>query len=167
MQNKSKALISEFLGCFTLTLISCYLFYHQNARILEVRETAFVNSLTNLFIIFATFSFSGAHLNPAITFTLLILKKIPFNVGILYITVQLVGSLLGGFTSIVTLPSRQSGYTDGEVVPDELKSLPTEEKFKLGYCYVNPLVTESQAFLIEMILAFAFGFVFFSMILDK
>jgi glycerol uptake facilitator-like aquaporin len=167
MRNKSKALIAEFLGCFFLTIISCYMFYFQNAGIKNVQATAFTNSLSNLMIIFATFSFSGAHLNPAITISLLILKKMPFNVGIFYILVQLFGSLMGGFTSIITLPVRQSGYVDGHKIPDELKLLPTEQKFQLGYCFVNPLVTESQAFMIETMLAFAYGFVFFSMIMDK
>jgi glycerol uptake facilitator-like aquaporin len=167
MKSKSKAFIAEFIGCFIITIVSCYMFYLQNARIKEVRETAFANAFTNLMVIFATFSFSGAHLNPAITISLLILKKIPFNVGIFYIIIQLLGSMLGGFTSLITLPSRRSGYVNGDDIPEELKNLPTEEKFQLGYCYVNPLVTESQAFLIEMMLSFAYGFLFFSMIIDK
>ena len=167
MKNKSKAVIAEFFGCFFLTVVSCYMFYLQNARILQLREAAFANAMTNLMIIFATFSFSGAHLNPAITISLLILKKLPFKIGILYIMMQLLGSILGGFTSLITLPSRQSGYINGDDIPDELKNLPTEEKFQLGYCYVNPLVTEAQAFLIEMMLAYAYGFLFFSMIIDK
>ena len=167
MKSKSKAIISEFLGCFILTLVSCYMFYLQNSKVKTVLETAFVNSLTNLLVIFSTFSFSGAHLNPAVTICLLILKKIPFHVGIFYIMVQLTGSLLGGFTSMVTLPSRRSGYVLGEEIPEELKNLPTEEKFQLGYCFVNPLITEGQAFLIEMLLSFAYGFLFFSLVIDK
>ena len=167
MAKKVKALISEFLGSFFITFVSCYTFYLQNSKVLSISEATFANGILGTVVILSVFSFSSGHLNPGITSTLIILKKIPFSYGFFYIMAQIFGSSLAALTAIVTLPSRLSGYNDDEDLSDEKWELPVEERFQLSYCFVNPLLTDSQGFLIEFILCFAYALVFFSLVIDK
>ena len=168
MGSKSKALISEFLGCFFLTLSSCYLIYLQNSRYSTVQETALAYGVLTMVTVLCSFSFSGAHLNPSISIALMIFKKIPFSVGFFYVVIQVSASLFAALVAVLTLPSRLSGYHGGQHnIPDDQQDLPIEEKVLLGYPYLNPLLTDSQGFLIEFLLSFFYVFVFYGMTVDK
>lgn len=53
----------------------------------------------------ATMNISGGHLNPAVTMSALVAKKISLNNAIVYILGQVLGASLAGYLLIVALPS--------------------------------------------------------------
>jgi aquaporin-4 len=77
---------------------------------------------------------SGGHINPAVTFGFLVTRKITVVRAVLYIISQCVGALLGALILKVVSPEAANK--------------------NLGHSAPSPLVTVSQAFLIEMLITF-------------
>ena len=114
-QRSPAAYIAEFLGTLVLVLA------------ITLSVTLFVNSqgtgsdwvvvgLVHFFVLFALVqtigSISGAHVNPAVTVSLLVLRKIRPNDAVVYILLQLAGAVAGAlltkFLLIDTLADQQN-----------------------------------------------------------
>ena len=168
MKNKLKAILAEFLGSFTITLASCFTIFFNNSLGNFVLEMATVNALAVVATFYACYSFSGSHLNPGMSLAFIIIGKFPFSIGILYILAQFVGSLLASLVALLCLPSRVSGYgAHPYKAPEDDQFVPVYERYNLSYCYINPLISHSQAFLMEFMLCFTFALVFCAMTIDK
>jgi len=89
----SKQCAAEFIGTFALIFVGVGAIYH-NAGLLAV---ALAHGLTIAVMVSATGGISGGHLNPAVTFGLLVGGKVDFRTTIAYWISQLAGASAAGF----------------------------------------------------------------------
>src|SRR5688572_13617072 len=89
----SKQCAAEFIGTFALIFVGVGAIYH-NAGLLAV---AFAHGLTIAVMASATAGISGGHLNPAVTFGLLIGGKVDLRTTVAYWIAQLAGASAAGF----------------------------------------------------------------------
>ena len=106
---------------------------------------------------------SGGHINPAVTFSFMVLKLQSIKAGLLYMLAQFSGAFLGALilwgcsSSLTAFCYNESpdGVTDGSVVSGVCKAsaLPDGSgygpAFGLGVNQVGPRVSSASAFLIE------------------
>src|SRR5437867_3833505 len=98
-----KACIAEFIGTFTLIFVGVGAIY-QNAGLLAV---AFAHGLAIAVMVSATGAISGGHLNPAVTFGLLVGGKIDLARGLaIVLTVTLDILFTGPLTGAAMNPAR-------------------------------------------------------------
>jgi len=93
--------IAEFLGVFFLVLLTCY------SNITDVDEAT--NTGISILFIYTFFTYalapiSGAHLNPAISLSLVIDGKIPAIKGLIYIACHMTGSMLAALLVLALRP---------------------------------------------------------------
>lgn len=104
-----KPLLSEFLASFLISFMMAF------ARI-NNHNDYFIIGLTYFMLIGClTYSFkkiSGSHFNPILTFSLLITKQISSKKAVLYIFVQVLGSIIGG----ILVYSAHQILNEGETV---------------------------------------------------
>lgn len=104
---------------------------------------------------------SGGHINPAVTFSFMLLRIQSITGGLLYILAQCLGAILGSFllwgcsNSLITdcdlvtqagAEARRSGVCSQSALPDGGFSPP----FQLGLNVVNSKVSNGCAFLLEI-----------------
>ncbi|XP_012238039.1 aquaporin AQPAn.G isoform X1 [Bombus impatiens] len=125
-----RALIAEFLGTLLLNFFGCGSVVTGNVVAISL---AF--GLTVAAAIQGIGHISGGHVNPAVTFGLMVIGKVPVIRGLLYVILQCIGAVAG------------SGI---------LKALsPERMEHVLGVVSLSPGVTPVQGFGIEFFLAFA------------
>jgi MIP family channel proteins len=117
----------------------------SGANILEVPSLtliAIAHGFAIMILIYSIGEVSGGHINPAVTWALLITNKISVLRSCCYIVSQLVGAIVGSAI---------------------LKSvLPSQLQYGMGCHSLNPVLTEGQGLWIEVVLTFIFIFVVFA-----
>ncbi len=97
-QRSPAAYIAEFLGTFVLVFaitLSVTLFVNSQGTGSDWVVVGLVHFLV-LFVLVQTIgSISGAHLNPAVTLSLAVLRKIRPNDAVVYVLLQLAGAVAG------------------------------------------------------------------------
>ena len=94
---KLKPFLAELIGTFTLIFIGAgagALAASSGGGIVSV---AFAHGIALMVIIYAWGSISGAHVNPAVTFSLALTGKTSWGEAAQYWVAQLIGGALGGF----------------------------------------------------------------------
>jgi glycerol uptake facilitator protein len=101
-QRSPAAYIAEFIGTFVLVLaitLSVTLFVNSQGTGSDWVVVGLVHFLV-LFVLVQTLgSISGAHLNPAVTVGLAVLRKIRPNDAVVYILLQLAGAVAGALVT--------------------------------------------------------------------
>lgn len=134
----SKALLGEFIGTFILVFIGCgsvavAVLYNS----INLYQIASIWGIGVAFAIYATRKYSPAHLNPAVTFGMLLLKKQSFTTSLYYIGSQLLGASIAGiFLYLIFNPVIQSFEAEHEIIRGTLASQKTSMIF--GEFYPNP-----------------------------
>ena len=143
-----KQCVAEFIGTFALIFIGVGAIYH-NAGLLGI---AFAHGLTIAVMVSATGGISGGHLNPAVTFGLLVGGKINLPNTIAYWVAQLAGASAAGFVLLFLF----TGQTElaNSILVNGTPNLP-----KAG---ISPI----QAIVIEAILTFFLVFVVYGTAVD-
>lgn len=103
----------------------------------------------------ATMNISGGHLNPAVTITMMLTKRIGLPDAIAYIIAQCAGAALAGLLVLVIF--------DGRVTADGKSVI---QACGLGTPYFLPAITPFKAILIEAILTFLLVFSIFGTAVD-
>eukprot|EP00128_Syssomonas_multiformis_P007381 Colp12_sorted_trinity150504_noHs@7626 len=103
-------------------------------------------------LVYATAHISGAHINPAVTFSAIAYKKIGIRKGIIYIIAQCVGGILGGLVLKNILPA--------EADPEN------PVYASLGANFVAERLSATQAFFVEFIFTMFLVFVVFGVAID-
>ncbi|XP_017886127.1 aquaporin AQPAn.G isoform X2 [Ceratina calcarata] len=124
-----RALVAEFLGTLLLNFFGCGSVVTGNVVAISL---AF--GLTVAAAIQGIGHVSGGHVNPAVTFGLMVIGKVPIIRGLLYVLLQCVGAIAG------------SGILRA-LSPDRMETA-------LGVVSLSPGVTPVQGFGIEFFLAF-------------
>ncbi len=97
MTDTQKATVAEFIGTFTLTFLGAgtgALAADTGAGLLGV---AVAHGVALMLIIYTWGSFSGAHVNPAVTLGVLITGKIPLPKAIAYWIAQCIGAIVAAY----------------------------------------------------------------------
>jgi glycerol uptake facilitator protein len=95
-QRSPAAYIAEFIGTFILVLaitLSVSLFVNSSGTGSDWVVVGLVHFLTLFLLVQTLGSVSGAHLNPAVTVSLAVLRKIRINDAVVYILLQLAGAV--------------------------------------------------------------------------
>jgi len=149
-----KQCAAEFIGTFALIFVGVGAIYH-NSGLLAV---ALAHGLTIAVMVSATGAISGGHLNPAVTFGLLVGGQIDLQRSIAYWVSQLAGGVTAAFLLLLLL----SGQREiGE------HALPAATIIANGTPTLAPKgVTFFQAVLIEAVLTFFLVFVVYGSAVD-
>ncbi len=107
MPAMSRRLVAEALGTFALVFVGCAVvvtdkFPNGGYGMLGI---AVAHAFVLAIMITATMNISGGHLNPAVTFGLLVARKIDLRIALPYIAAQLVGGILGAVLVRYAIPS--------------------------------------------------------------
>ncbi len=108
---QAKALVAEFIGTFTLIFIGAGAGQISGSLV----AVALAHGLVVMTFAFAYGSYSGSHINPAVTIGLLAGGQIKINEAIGYILVQLLGGIAGAGTLFYVLGDSAGGM--GATVP--------------------------------------------------
>lgn len=112
-----KAWIAELIGTFALVFVGAGAViatanYNAGFGILGV---AFAHGLVLMSMIFAVGRISGAHVNPAVTISMVATGKQKIESGAAYVIFQLIGASLAGFLLLFLFPSGMASHLG---VPD-------------------------------------------------
>ncbi len=95
-------LVAEFIGTFALVFVGVLVLHHGAAAGLV--GIALAHGLTIAVMASALMLISGAHFNPAVTFGLLVGKKISFGDAVAYVLVQLLAATAAAFLAVRAVP---------------------------------------------------------------
>ena len=114
-----KQCVAEFIGTFTLIFIGVGAIYHlggleNNGGLLGI---AFAHGLAIAVMVSATGAISGGHLNPAVTFGLLVGGQVGWAKTVAYWLSQCLGGAVAGFV-MVALPLGKGATTVASGTPD-------------------------------------------------
>jgi MIP family channel proteins len=138
------ALVAEFLGPFFIVLIgcgSCIQKWEDTDAVSRV-QISLAFGLTVAALVQCVGHISGGHLNPAVTFGMLVTGRVGVLKALLYIVAQCLGAIAGaGILKSLT--------------PDSLHH-------SLGQTTVNPQLNPVQGFGVEFLITFVLVFVIFA-----
>src|SRR6266404_6217482 len=150
----NKQCVAEFIGTFALIFVGVGAIY-QNAGLLAV---AFAHGLAIAVMVSATGGISGGHLNPAVTFGLLIGGKMDLKKSIAYWIAQLAGAVVAGFV-LLFIFTGQGDPDKGAALARTIVANGTPDLAPKG-------ITAVQGILIEAILTFFLVFVVYGSAVD-
>ncbi|XP_060526618.1 aquaporin AQPAe.a isoform X2 [Cylas formicarius] len=132
-----RALLAEFLGNFLLNFFGCgsVVVVTKTLGGADLVMVPFCFGLVVFIVVQSLGHVSGAHINPAVTFAMMTVRRVPLIKGLLYVVVQCAGSLAGSATLMA-------------LTPEEWHDL------GLGITTVNPVLKPVQGFGIEFFLGF-------------
>ena len=152
--NAYKKYMAEFVGTFALVFIAagsvCADFYLRQAggQGLGLLGISIAFGIVVIAVIYATSYVSGSHVNPAVTVSFWITKRMEPNTAIMYIISQIAGASLAGL-ALKTL------------FPDAAKTV------YLGTCVLAPGVSIARGGLMEFIISFLLIFTIYGTLVDK
>ena len=152
--NAYKKYIAEFVGTFALVFIAagsvCADFYLRQAggQGLGLLGISIAFGVVVIAVIYATSYVSGSHVNPAVTISFWITKRMDPNTAIMYIVSQIAGAVLAGL-ALKTL------------FPDAAKTV------YLGTTVLAPGVTIARGILMEFIITFLLVFTIYGTLVDR
>ena len=152
--NAYKKYMAEFVGTFALVFVAagsvCADFYlrQSGGQGLGLLGISIAFGIVVIAVIYATSYVSGSHVNPAVTVSFWISKRMEPNIAIMYIVSQIAGASLAGL-ALKTL------------FPDAAKTV------YLGTCVLAPGVSMARGVLMEFIISFLLIFTIYGTLVDK
>ncbi len=152
--NAYKKYIAELVGTFALVFIAagsvCADFYlrRSGGQGLGLLGISIAFGVVVIAIIYVTSYISGSHVNPAVTISFWITKRMDPNTAIMYIISQIAGAALAGL-ALRTL------------FPDALKTV------YLGTCILSSGVSVTRGILMEFIISFLLVFTIYGTLVDR
>jgi MIP family channel proteins len=148
--NLPKKCVAEFIGTFTLIFIGVGAIHNvsNSAPSMGLLGVALAHGLAIAVMVSATGAISGGHLNPAVTFGLLVGGKIDIKNSIAYWIAQLAGAVAAGFLLLSIY-----GANGAEVV-------------KTGTPNLGDGISTGTGILVELVLTFFLVFVVYGSAVD-
>jgi aquaporin TIP len=113
-----KAALAELIGTFTLVFIGAGAGALAESSGGGIVSVAFAHGLALLVIIYAWGSFSGAHVNPAVTFGVVVAGKMDWPKAVSYWIAQFAGGAVAAYLLLWLLgPESNLGSTIGSLTP--------------------------------------------------
>lgn len=146
---KFRALLAELIGTFSLIFVGVLVIHHLGGAPEGLVGIALAHGLAIACLASATGAISGGHLNPSVTFGLLLAKRIDITNAIGYIVAQCVGAILAGYAAIYVSVGQ------------------SPELAKLGTPALSKGVSVSQGIIAEAIATFFLVFVILGTAVDR
>jgi aquaporin Z len=112
-----KKAIAEFIGTFTLVLFGCgaavIAGMGTGATAIDVLGIAFAFGLSIVAMAYGIGPVSGCHVNPAVSFGVLLAGRMSVGDFITYVIAQVLGALAGAGVLYLILTGKASGWTGG------------------------------------------------------
>ena len=106
-------LIGEMIGTFALTFIGAGAIITGG----DTTTVALAHGIVLAIVVTATMNISGGHINPAVTISMMVVKKIDNQTGAKYIAAQLLGAILAGLALFLLLDGTSMAVNDGMGTP--------------------------------------------------
>ncbi len=141
-----RALLAEFLGTLLLVFFTAGAVVVTAGMLGErlsssrLLAASITHGLAFGLLVFALGGSSGGHLNPVLTFAVVLTRRMTFTRGLLYLVAQLVGAVVGAVLLKLVLPAGVS--------------------VALGVPALGPKVSWEAALVVEGVLAFSLAAVF-------
>jgi aquaporin-4 len=144
MRMGRRAYVAEFIGTYALVFFGSLSVTIFASNVLGLASPAasfigiaFTTGLILMAMIYAIGWISGCHVNPAVTITAVVLRKLDFDDGLAYIVAQLLGAVMAGWTHMLIQPG--NGWLTG-----------------YGRMYPGPTIGGSElvALVVELIITF-------------
>lgn len=154
-RNAWRCAVAEFVAtlCFVIlgvgAVVSAGIFLgdEENVTLSSMLVIAFGHGMAITIMVAATARISGAHLNPAVTFSAVLTRKIGITKGSMYVVAQLMGAIL-------------AACLIKAIIPDALEG-------GLGTHALGAGITSGGGLAIEIILTFILVFVIFATAMDS
>ncbi len=146
MTNATKRLFAEFVGTFTLIFIGAGSILTGKA---DLQGVAFAHGLAIAVMVAALAATSGAHFNPAISFGMLITRRMTLTEFVGYVAAQLVGATVAAAVLSAIYPTAVTSATG------------------LGTPALGGGVTSTSGLVAEMVTTFFLVFVVFGTAVDS
>ncbi len=149
-----KKYLSELLGTFALVFVGSgcvcadYYLVKSGSQGFGLLGIAIAFGFVVVAVAYSLGYISGAHINPAVTVSMVATKRMKAGVGVMYIFSQVAGATL-------------AGYLLKMLFPEALASV------FLGTCVLGSSVSVSQAIVMEAVITFLLVFVVFATVIDK
>ncbi len=153
MGDECKKCFSEFLGTFALIFIGAgsvcanYNLTQSGSAGFGLLGIAVAFGFVVVAVAYSLGYISGAHINPAVTISLVATKRLDSRLGFKYIIAQIAGASAGGFLLKFLFPASMA--------------------VNLGTCALGSGVTTMQAILMETVITFLLVFVVYATVIDK
>ncbi len=150
----NKKYLSELLGTFALVFVGSgcvcadYYLVKSGSQGFGLMGIAVAFGFVVVAIVYSLGYISGAHINPAVTISMVISRRMKADVGLMYIISQITGATF-------------AGYLLKLLFPDALSSV------FLGTCVLGSNVTVMQAIIMEAVITFLLVFVVYATVIDK
>ncbi len=156
MNDTTKCYVAEAIGTFALTFIGAgtaltTAFTGGDPGLIGI---ALANGFVIAIVVSATMNISGAHINPAVTITMLVTGRIKPPLAIGYIISQLVGASVAGFLLMFIFKSMGDAGAQAIIA------------CKLGTPNLNPAISTWMGVFVEIILTFLLVFAIFGTAVD-
>ncbi len=149
-----KKYLSELLGTFALIFVGAgcvcadYYLVKGGSQGFGLLGIAAAFGFVVVAIAYSLGYVSGAHINPAVTVSMVFTNRMEAEVGFMYIISQLVGASLAGYVLRILFPEALATVS-------------------LGTCVLGSGVTIPQAILMETIITFLLVFVVYATVIDR
>ena len=104
----SKKLIMEFLGTFALTYVGSWAVIFADLNALTPNGVALAHAVVLTAFIWVGADISGAHFNPALSMTLVVLNRMDAVEGIFYMLSQFIGGIVGAGFILIQLSDQMT-----------------------------------------------------------
>jgi MIP family channel proteins len=150
MRDAERHFTAEFIGTFALVFVGSgsIMMARQTNSSAGLLSVALAHGLILAIMVTATMRISG-HLNPAVTISFLVTRRIEAMMAGLYVVAQILGAIAAAYALKATVPAELFDATRG------------------GGQSIALDVTATQAFFLELIATFFLTFVIFATAVDK
>ncbi len=149
-----KKYLAELLGTFALVFVGSgcvcadYYLVKSGSQGFGLLGIAIAFGFVVVAVAYSLGYISGAHINPAVTVSMIVTKRMKAGVGVMYMLSQIAGATC-------------AGYLLKTLFPEAIASV------FLGTCVLGSSVSVSQAIIMEAVITFLLVFVVFATVIDK
>ncbi|MHC4268100.1 MAG: MIP/aquaporin family protein [Planctomycetota bacterium] len=150
----NKKYLSELLGTFALVFVGSgcvcadYYLVKTGSQGFGLMGIAVAFGFVVVAVVYSLGYISGAHINPAVTISMIVTKRMKANIGLMYIISQITGAAFAGYLLKLLFPEALSSVF-------------------LGTCVLGSNVTVIQAVIMEAVITFLLVFVVYATVIDK
>src|SRR5690349_8878517 len=109
----TRKLVAEFIGTFALVLIGCGAVVLAGFGIIGQEGIAFAFGLAIVAMAYGIGPVSGCHVNPAVSFGVLLAGRMSTSDFISYVIAQVLGAIAGAAVLYLIVSGKASGWTGG------------------------------------------------------
>ena len=136
--NDVKKYVAELIGTFSLVLFGC------GSAVIAGDKIGFLGislafGFAVLIMAYAIGSISGCHINPAVTISMLVARKIKGKDALLYVIMQCIGAIIAAGV-LLAIAKGQAGYTLAKGLGQNGYAAQSPGGYSLGACFLAEVV---------------------------